>query len=96
MVKDRRFGEAKSETIGNLISIRKNLSRSIEEGMLDPQADHYNELLLLEDEADISKTWDELMEVITKAKILEVEVAAWLSGHGRTSVSFPWPRPPIS
>lgn len=76
----------------NLQAIQLNLSRCIDEGMVDLGDEYYNELLVLMDETSLSKTWDELLEVITKAKVLEVDVAAWLSGHGRTSISLPWPR----
>jgi hypothetical protein len=88
------FLEARGDTVENLKAIQLNLSRCVEEGMADSNDDYYNQLLILIDEASLSETWDELMEVISQAKILEVDVAAWLSNHGRTSISLPWPRPP--
>lgn len=88
------FLEAKGDTIENLRAIQTSLSRCIDEGMLDLEDQYYNELLTLIDETFLSHTWDELEEVIAKAKILEVDVAVWLSGHGRTSISLPWPRNP--
>ena len=62
--------------------------------MIDADDNYYNELLGLMDETHIAESWDELDEVITKAKTLEIDVAAWLSGHGRTSISLPWPKKP--
>lgn len=87
------FLEARSDTIENLEAIQLSLSRCMDEGMIDLEDAYYNEILALLDEASISKSWDELMEVVAKAKTLEIDVAAWLSSHGRTSISLPWPKP---
>ena len=97
MVKDPHlleFLEARGDAVENLKAIQLSLSRCVDEGMADSNDEYYNQLLVLVDEASISETWDELMEVVSQAKILEIDVAAWLSGHGRTSISLPWPRPP--
>ncbi len=94
MAKDIDFLKAKGDTVENLKAIQLNLNRCVEEGMLDVEDTYYNELLSLIDEASLSKNWAELMEVVSQAKILEVDVAAWLAGHGQTSLSLPWPRPP--
>ncbi|MBX7065830.1 MAG: hypothetical protein K1X28_01235 [Parachlamydiales bacterium] len=94
MAKDIEFLKAKGDAVENLKAIQINLSRCIDEGMIDSDDTYYNELLVLIDEASLSKNWPELMEVVSKAKILEIDVAAWLSGHGQTSISLPWPRPP--
>lgn len=96
MAKNLAFLEARGDTVENIKAILLSLSRCVEEGMIDLEDSYYNELLDLQDEAHISRNWDELIEVISKAKILEVDVAAWLSQHGRTSISLPWPRRPIS
>ncbi len=97
MAKDPKiaqFLKAKTDTIENLDAIQENLARCVGEGMVDSDDAYYNQLSVLGDEASIAATWEELEEVITKAKILEVDVAAWLSGHGQTSISLPWPRAP--
>jgi hypothetical protein len=97
MAKDQKvlgFLEARGDAVENLEAIRINLNRCVSEGMADPNDEYYNELLVLIDEATLSENWEELMEVVTRAKTLEVDVAAWLSGHGQTSISLPWPRPP--
>jgi len=96
MSRDKIFQVAKETTISNIVAIRENLTRCVDEGMVDLNAEYYNELLLLEDEGSLAQSWDELEEVITKAKTLEVDVAAWLANHGQTSISIPWPRPPVS
>jgi hypothetical protein len=93
MAKKTSLHKAKEETVRNLEEIQSGLNRCVEQGMLDPGATYYNEILTLIDEARISEDWDELMEVVTLAKILEVDVAAWMAGHGQTTVSLPWPRP---
>jgi hypothetical protein len=97
MAKDQKvleFMESRTDVVENLEAIQLNMSRCVEEGKIDLEDAYYNELLTLIDEAELSETWDELMEVVSKAKVLEIDVAAWLAGHGRTSVSLPWPKRP--
>ena len=94
MAKDLEFVEAKGDTVENLQAIQVNLERCVAEGMIDLGDEYYNQILALIDEASLSKNWAELMEVVTKAKVLEVDVAVWLAGQGQTSISLPWPRPP--
>jgi hypothetical protein len=94
MARDLDFIKAKGDTVDNLKAIQMNLMRCIDQGMMDLEDAYYNQVLFLIDEASLSKSWDELMEVVTKAKTLEIDVAAWLSGHGETSLSLPWPRAP--
>ena len=99
MPKDPRilqFLESKSDTVENLKAIQMNLNRCVNEGMIDLEDTYYNELISLIDEASIAENWDELSEVISKAKVLEIDVAAWLAGQGQTSISLPWPKPPRS
>lgn len=94
MARDLDFLKAKGDTVDNLKAIQMNLTRCIDEGMMDLEDAYYNQVLFLIDEASLSKNWDELMEVVTKAKTLEIDVAAWLSGRGENSISLPWPRAP--
>lgn len=91
-----QFLEAKGDTVENLEAIKLNLTRCVSQGMIDSNDDYYNQLLILIDEATLSENWNELEEVVSRAKILEIDVAAWLSGHGQTSISLPWPRAPKS
>lgn len=88
------FLEARGDTVENMKAIREGLLSCIDEGMIDLENAYYNQILVLIDEASLSTTWDELVEVISRAKTLEIDVAVWLSNHGRTSISLPWPRPP--
>lgn len=97
MAKDPKileFLEAKGDTVDNLKAIQMNLSRCVDEGMIDLEEAYHNALISLIDEASLSRTWEELIEVISQAKILEVDVAVWLANHGQTSISLPWPRAP--
>ena len=96
MAKDHKllqFLESKGATVENLRAIQLNLDRCVDQGMVDSNSVYYNELVDLIDEARLSENWDELLEVITKAKTLEVDVAVWLAQHGQTSISLPWPSP---
>lgn len=98
MAKDPKilaFLVARGDTVENLEAIQLSLSRCVDEGMIDLEDTYHNEILALIDEASLSKGWDELMEVVTKAKTLEIDVAVWLANHGRTSISLPWPTPPV-
>lgn len=92
MANDLAFPQAKSITMENLETIQTSLMRCVDEGMIDLEDTYYNEILGLIDEANLVDTWEELMEVVTRAKTLENDVAAWLAMHGRTTVSLPWPK----
>lgn len=87
-----RFLTHKEDVLDNLEAIQMLLQRCIEDGMLDAEDYFYNELLDLMDEALICKTNAELQEVVTKAKTLEVDVDAWLSYRGKTSIALTWPK----
>ena len=92
MAKEPQFVDAKEDVIQNLESIQLSLIRCVEEGMIDLEDTYYNEVLDLLEDARIVDTWDELMEIVSLAKTLETDVAAWLSRHGRASLSLPWPK----
>lgn len=92
MAKDPQFSKAKETVVENLEAIKNSLVRCVEDGMIDTDDYFYNEVLGLLADASIVKSWDELVEAITKAKTLEVDIAAFLARKGRTSVSLPWPK----
>ena len=84
----------KKETIACLESIKEMLDDCINEGMMDLNAHFYNEIVDFLEEAHLAKTFEELKEVITDAKILETDIDAWLSRKGKTTVSLSWPQIP--
>ena len=88
------LSQAKEDTSENLRALQMNLDRCVDEGMIDVESAYHNQVLTLIDETSLSQNWEELMEVVTKAKTLEVDVAAWLANRGETTISLPWPRPP--
>jgi len=92
MPKNPQFIEAKEDVADNLEAIQLSLIRCVDEGMIDLEDLLYNQVLDLLEDVRIVNTWDELMEIVTRAKTLEIDVAAWLSRHGRTSISLPWPK----
>ena len=92
MAKAPEFIEAKEDVAENLEAIQLSLIRCVDEGMIDLEDFLYNEVLDLLEDARIVDTWDELMEIVARAKTLEIDVAAWLARHGRNSVSLPWPK----
>lgn len=87
-----KFVQAKEDVIENLEAVQLNLNRCLEEGLKDEGDAFYNEVLGLLDEAHIADTWEELSEAISKGKTLEIDIAAWMAFHGRTTVSLPWPK----
>lgn len=86
------FLESRGDVVENLEAIRLNLTRCVDEGMLDLEDAYYNEISTLIDETGLCESWDDLEEVIDRAKILEVDIATWLAGHGQNSISLPWPK----
>ena len=96
MSKDKQLIQAKEDIIDNLEAIQLVLRECESGGMVDFESSYYNELSDLITDARIVKTWDELMEIVTRAKTLETDVDGWLSFHGRTTVSLTWPNKPAT
>jgi len=92
MVKDTQLLLAKQTILENLEAIQASLNRCVQEGMIDLDDDYYNEILGLIEDARTVDNWDELMEAVVRAKTLEIDIASWLSRHGRTTLSFNWPK----
>lgn len=87
-----QFMADREDVIENLEAIQLRLVQSVEDGMVDMDDWYYNELLDLLKDAAIVESKHELVEIITKAKTLEVDIDAWLSLHGQNTVSLPWPK----
>lgn len=92
--KELSLVQAKEMIYENLESIRSNLASCIDEGILGPDDDLYNQCLGLIDDIPVVENWDEMDELVARAKILEQDVAVWLSLQGRTSLSLAWPHRP--
>ena len=88
------FLDAKDSTLENLDEIRIALATCLDEGMIDLEDTFYNQILELLEEVSVVNHWEELEELIVKAKVLEQDIAAWLSIHGRSSYSLTWPHKP--
>jgi hypothetical protein len=82
----------KKQILENLSIIQSTLDQCVEDGMLDQEAQYHNDLLILMDDVHVVTTLPALNEVMTKAKTLEVDLAAWLAGRGRTTLSLSWPQ----
>lgn len=85
------FSQTKKATKENLEAIKLILDECVNEGMLDTDAHFYNEILDFLSEAHLAKSFPELQEVISQAKLLEMDIDAWLSRKGRTTLSLEWP-----
>ena len=92
MAKDPQFIEAKEDVAENLEAIQLSLINCIDEGLIDLEDAYYNQVLDLLEDARLVSTWDELMEIVVRGKTLELDVASWLSRHGRSGISLPWPQ----
>jgi hypothetical protein len=92
MKKDPQFTKAREAVFENLEALRISLDRCVREGMIDEGDAYYNELLDFMDDAEIVTSWDELNEIITRAKTIEVDIDAWLSIRGSTTISMIWPQ----
>ncbi len=88
------FFNARQNVLDNLDAIRQALVLCIAEGMIDSDAELYNETISLIQEIDVVEDWNELEEMIMEAKALEKDTAVWFSMEGRTSISLPWPKRP--
>jgi len=91
MAKDQALFLAKQSLYENLETLQTSLMRCVEEGMIDLDDDYYNEVLGLIQDSETLKTWGELAEAVARGKALETDIAAWLSRHGKTTVSLSWP-----
>ncbi len=87
-----RLLDLREQILANLRDLQTSLIRCVDEGMIDLENEFYNELLGLIDETHVADDWSDLEEVITKAKTLEIDVAAWLARHGRSGISYTWPK----
>jgi hypothetical protein len=92
MAKNVELLQARRSVLENLARIKVDLALCIQDGLSDASGTDYNEILDLIEEVKIVNNWDDLSEAVIRAKTLEIEIAGWLSRHGRTSVSLPWPK----
>lgn len=83
--------KAVDDVLDNLQALQMSLERCVNQGMIDEGEYYYNQLVDLISDAEIVKTWDELEEVIAKAKTIEIDLDAWLSVRGSTTISMLWP-----
>lgn len=96
MSKDLQFIEYKGDVVENLEAIEINLVQCSDEKMFSFQNTYYKEILDLIEDARNAAAWSELAAIISKAKILEIDIANWLARHGRTTLSLPWPKIPMN
>jgi hypothetical protein len=95
MKEDPNIQAARGDVIDNLEALQTMLEECVDAGMMDLEDAHYNELLDLIEDAHISKTWDDFLEIIARAKSIEEDIDAWGSMHGRSSISLVWPHRPL-
>ncbi len=86
-----KFTSDRNSVIDNLDAIRAVLSECIDKGLLDEDDHFYNEINDLIEQAELSKTYPELSEVISRAQTIETDIDAWLSLKGLATLSLTWP-----
>lgn len=94
MGKDLQFIESKGDVVQNLEAIELNLLQFSNEKTIAFKNAFYDQILDLIEEARNASSWHELADIISKAKILEIDIASFLSRHGQASMSLPWPKIP--
>lgn len=90
-MKDPKLKEACHQTAENLNAMSVQLDACINSGMTDYSSQYYNSLNELQDDIELIKTWDELDEIIIRAKTLENDFDTWLSLKGRSTIGLIWP-----
>jgi hypothetical protein len=83
---------AQKAVLENLETIQISLTRSIEEGLIDREDNYYNEILRLIESVGGVDNWDDLMRAVVRARTVEMDIAAWMSRHGRNTISLTWPK----
>ena len=90
-MKDKVLEKAIQQTIENLETIDYLLNRCVNQGMIDEGSRYHNELVDLQTDAEILTSWEELQELITQAKTREVDIDAWISMRGGSTLGLEWP-----
>lgn len=87
-----QFLEARDLCVSNLRSLKMALEQSLDDKRIDLENELYDQLLVFLDGAPVIESWEELEDVIERAKMLEREIDEWLSIHELTSYSLSWPK----
>lgn len=95
MSKDHILLNAKSLAIQDLEYLRGLIEECVNEGLVDANDHYYNEIIDLITDVRLISNWDELEEIVAIAKTVELDINAWLSRKGRTTLSLDWPKKPI-
>ena len=86
------FISAKNLCIENGEVIKELLISCIDEQMMDLEDSLYRQIIDLNEKFPAAIHWDELEALAEQAKVLEQDIAVWLSMHGRSSYSLTWPK----
>lgn len=81
----------KIEVVRLLRIIETRIDICVENGMIDQDSILYNKTDDLVDDAKVVETPFELMEIVNKAKVIEINLDRWLVSKGQTTIGLPWP-----
>ena len=79
MAKDPDLWDAEEMVRENLESLRIYLINCVDEGMIDLGDELYNQIITFIEETSSISNWDDLSELIVRAKTLERDIDVWLS-----------------
>ncbi len=86
------FFTSKEYAVENLEMLRKAILSCLNAGLTGPEDSFYNQCLSLMDDARIVENWDEMEDLVTRAKLLESDISTWLAIYGQTTISLVWPQ----
>ena len=89
--KTELFLQKREDVLNNFAILHFDLDKCIEMGMIDSESVLYNRIDSLINEIKIVNTIDELEELITLSKAIEMQIDAWLVSQGETTMSLSWP-----
>lgn len=90
-MKDPTFVKTRDDILDNLQAMTVQLDACIDSGLIDYGCDYYNTLSELQDDIGVAKTWNELEEIVTRAKTLEKDFDTFLSLKGKSTIGLSWP-----
>lgn len=86
------FYKYQSQIIDNLENLQVTLQSFEDLGMEDLDDVIYNEILDLIDETKSVDTFEDLSEIITRAKTIETKIDIWSSKEGIENLELEWPK----
>jgi len=88
---DKNFLNLKEDILNNIYILKTNYNNLIENGMMDPNSNLYNQIDYLIDELDAAETLEALSEIISTGKNIELRLESFFIQKGQSTISLTWP-----